>query len=456
MQRLPVPVDELPEYRDAVEWTVGVRAEAERKIAREASVVPIGVLQRMDALMGKTVTKRQRDLVELWSGVGARGKNGYHSEYYAIRELMQDFSLLPGIADDVGRWWLFHSDRRGKEHGECVNFHVLIDGHYTADSETALLLKDALRAVMASLIPEMPTAPALLEMLRAQQRELPECERRQVALSEVVCILNEMEWRRDSIESPERSHIGRRHSVEDVQSDLSAAGLEGFIVDCGTVRDAAQMRDVIKEFGRRVRPCAQPGCCNWFAVDEDKIPYDWYSRCPGCSTDGPEGVFIGGGDKSSEQMLVDGVRERTEQSIDVSVKVALAEGATIRHARELLNGDADKTVEEVRRELKACPIVGECKTMCGALQTGWTRTIPIAPADGNYGSCHLYRFRKMADGVEGEAREVIATEYIRQINEGARNAARRQARMFAPEVEADRDVTVDEQPAEVTVQTAMF
>lgn len=454
--RLPVPVDELPEYREAVEWAVGVRAEAERKIAREAAVVPIGVIQRMDALTGRTVTKRQRDLVELWSGVGARGKNGYHNEYYAIRELMQDFSLLPGIADDVGMWWLFHSDKRGKEYDECVNFHVLIDGHYTADSETALPLKDVLRAVMASLIPEMPTAPALLEMLRAQQRELPECERRQVALSEAVGILNEMEWRRDRIESPERSHIGRRHSVEKVHAELSAASPEDFIVDCGVVQDAAQMRDVIAEFGQRVRACAQPSCGNWFAVDEDKIPYDWYSRCPGCSTDGPKGIFIGGGDKSSEQMLVDGVRERTEQSIDVSVKVALAEGATIRHARELLNGTADKTVEEVRRDLKACAMAGECNTLCGSLQTGGSRTIPITPADGKYGNCHIYRFCKMADGVEGEAREAIATEYIRQINEGARSAARRQAKMFAPEVEAGTDASDDEEPAEVTVQTAMF
>ena len=156
--RLPVPVDELPEYRDAVEWAVGVRAEAERKIAREASEVPLEVLQRLDALVGRAITKRQRDLVELWSGVGARGKSGYHSEYYAIRELMQDFSLLAGIADDVGAWWLFHSDGHGKEHGECTNFHVLIEGHYTADSETALLLKDALRAVMASLVPGIPNA----------------------------------------------------------------------------------------------------------------------------------------------------------------------------------------------------------------------------------------------------------------------------------------------------------
>ena len=153
---------------------------------------------------------------------------------------------------------------------------------------------------------------------------------------------------------------------------------------------------------------------------------------------------------------MDGVREWTEQSIDVSVKVALAEGTTIRHARELLNGDVDKTVEEVTRDLKACPIAGECKTMCGSLQARGLRNIPIAPADGKYGSCHIYRFRRMAEGVEGEAREAIAAEFIRQINEGARSAARKQARMFAPEIEVDKDTTADEQPAEVTVQTAMF
>ena len=62
----------------------------------------------------------------------------------------------------------------------------------------------------------------------------------------------------------------------------------------------------------------------------------------------------------------------------------------------------------------------------------------------------------MADGVEGEAREAIATEYIRQISEGARSTTRKQSRMFAPEVEADKGVCVDSEPAEVTVQTSMF
>ena len=207
-------------------------------------------------------------------------------------------------------------------------------------------------------------------------------------------------------------------------------------MDCGGVRDAAQMRNVIKEFGRRVRGCAQPGCCNWFAVDEDKIPYDWYSRCPGCSTDGPKGIFIGGGDKSTEHLLVDGVREWTEQSIDVSIKVALAEDTTISHARELLNGDTNRTVGEVTRGLKACPIAGECKTLCGSLQTKESRTIPIAPADGKYGSCHIYRFRRMAEGVEGEAREDDCHESgSGRSNERARSAERKRGDVLDTETE---------------------
>lgn len=186
--------------------------------------------------------------------------------------------------------------------------------------------------MLASLIPEIPTAPALFNTLEASQRELPESERRLVTLSEVVEILNAIEWRRDRIESAHRSHTGMRHGVKDVHAALSDAGLEDFVVDCGPVRGAAQMREVIAEFGARVRGCAAPGCGNWFAVEEDKVPYDWYDRCPGCSTDGPKGIFIGGnGDRSKEQALIDGVRGWTERSIDVGIKVALAEGTTVRH-----------------------------------------------------------------------------------------------------------------------------
>ena len=455
--KLPLPIDELPEYRDAVEWAVSVRAEAERQIAREASEVSIGVTQRIDALTGKTVTNRQRDLVELWSGVGARRKGGYHSEYYAIRELMLDFSLLPGIADNVGAWWLFHSDKRGKQHDECMNFHVLIDRHYLAGSETALLMKDALRAVLASLLPGIPTAPALLGMLQVQQGKLPQDERRQVTLSEVVKILNEIEWRRDRIESSERSHIGIRHSVKDVHAALSDAGLEGFVVDCGPVRDAARMRDVIGEFGQRVRACVEWTCGNWFAVDKDKVPYDWYNRCPGCSTDGPNAIFVGGNaNRTREQLLVDAVRGWTEQTIDISIEVALTEGTTVKHARELLGGNTDKTVEEVKSELTTCPVAAECETMCGVLQAKDLRNIPITPPDGRYGSCQLYGFRSMADGAECEAREAIAGEWIRQINEGARSAAKGQSRIFAPEVEEGYDADVEAEPVDVTVQASMF
>ena len=125
----------------------------------------------MDALVGRTVTKRQRDLVELWSGVGARGKNGYHSEYYAIRELMQDFSLLPGIADDVGDVVAVSLGRATARNTASASISMCSStGTITAESETALLLKDALRAVMASLVPGIPNCRLPCSAcLRAQQ-----------------------------------------------------------------------------------------------------------------------------------------------------------------------------------------------------------------------------------------------------------------------------------------------
>lgn len=104
----------------------------------------------------------------------------------------------------------------------------------------------------------------------------------------------------------------------------------------------------------------------------------------------------------------------------------------------------------MKAELKACPLAAECKTMCGALQAKGLRSIPVAPADGGYGSCRLYLFSNMAAGVEGEAREGIAAEWIRQINDEARGAAGGRARMPAS------DAPVEAEPAEVTVQTTMF
>lgn len=457
MRKLPVPVDELPEYKDAVEWATGVRADAEKKIARETPVIPVGVMQRCEELLGNGLSRRQLELIELWSGVGARGCRPGAGDFYALQHVLQNFALLPGIGEDVGAWWLHDSDGCGKERDGQLNYYVLIEGHHKAHTESTVLLTEALRTALASLLPEIPYAPAVLGMLQTRQEELPEDERLQVSLSEITHLLNEMEWRRDRIESDSREHIGKRLGVEEVHKALTAAGLTDFLVDCGLIDGAEVARNAIERFGARTRGCVS--CTNWFAVDEDKVTYDWYNRCPGCSAGWTPHISMGGHNgRPAEEILVDEVRGRTEFTIDLGVKVALAEGTTIRHARQLLSG-ADEDTEMVRESLQVCPIAGDCKSLCGVLQAGGKRNIPLAPEDGRYQSCEIYAFRNMAEGIEGEIREDIAREWIRQTNEKARNAERKQAKIINAEAEDTVALPADEDVADaptVSVQASMF
>ena len=456
-RKLPVPVDELPEYRDAVEWATGVRAEAEKMIARETAVIPIGVMQRCDELLGKGLSRRQLELIELWNGVGARGCRPGAGDFYALQHVLQNFALLPGIGEDVGAWWLHDADGRGKERDEQLNYYVFIEGHHKAYSESTVLLTEALRTALASLLPDIPAAPAVLGMLQAKRREQPEDERPQVTLSEVAHLLNEMEWRRDRIESDSREHSGRRISVEEVHKALTSAGLSDFLVDCGPIDSAEVARKAIERFGARVRGCVI--CTNWFAVDEDKITYDWYNRCPGCSAGWTPHISMGSHyGRPAEEILVEEVRGRTEFTIDLGVKVALAEGTTVQHARRMLR-EADESPAAVRESLRICPIAGDCKSLCGVLQVRGERNIPIAPEDGRYESCEIYAFRNMAEGVEGEVRQDLAREWIRQTNEKARNAERKQASIFDAETEDTVALQADEDVADaptVSVQASMF
>ncbi len=456
-RKLPVPVDELPEYMDAVEWATNVRAEAEKKIARETAIIPIGVMQRCDELLGKGLSRRQIELIELWNGVGARGCRPGGGDFYALQHVLQNFALLPGIGDDVAAWWLHDADGRGKERDGQLNYYVLIEGHHKAYTESTLLLTEALRTALASLLTDIPSAPAVLGMLQTRQEELPEEERRQVTLSEITHLLNEMEWRRDRIESDSRERIGKRMSVEEVHKALKAEGLTDFLADCGPIESSEVARNAIERFGARVRGCVN--CTNWFAVDEDKVTYDWYNRCPGCSAGWTPHISMGGHyGRPAEEILVEEVRRRTEFTIDLGVKVALAEGTTVQHARQLLSG-ADEGTETVRESLPICPIAGDCKSLCGVLQVRGERNIPIAPEDGRYQSCEIYGFRNMAEGVEGEVREDIAREWIRQTNEKARNAERKQASIFDAEPEDTVALQADEDVADaptVSVQASMF
>ena len=456
-RKLPVPADELPEYRDAVEWATNVRAEAEKKIARETAIIPIGVMQRCDELLGKGISRRQLELIELWNGVGARGCQPGAGDFYALQHVLQNFALLPCIGEDVGAWWLHDSDERGKERDGHLNYYALIERHHKAYTESTVLLTEALRTVLTSLLTDIPSAPAVLGMLQTRQEELPEEERRQVALSEITHLLNEMEWRRDRIESDSREHSGKRISVEDVHKSLSSVGLTDFLADCGPIDSGKAVRNAIERFGVRVRGCVI--CTNWFAVDEDKVTYDWYNRCPGCSAGWTPHISIGSHcGTSAEEVLVEEVRRHTESTADLGVKVALAEGTTVQNARQLLRGE-DEIPQAVKNDLRVCPLASDCESLCGVLQVRGERNIPIAPEDGRYESCVIYAFRNMAEGVEGEVREDIAREWIRQTNEKARSAERKQASICDAELEDTVALQADEDRVDapnVSVQASMF
>ncbi len=456
-RRLPVPVDELPEYRDAVKWAMGVRADAEKTIARETAIIPMGVMQRCDKLLGKGLSKRQLELIELWNGIGVRGCQPGAGDFYALQNTLQNFALLPGILDDVGAWWLHDADGRAKDRGEQLHYYVLVEGHHKAFSESAVQLAEALRTVLTSLLPNIPSAPAVLGMLQAKRRELPEDDQQQVTLSEIVHLLNEMEWRRDRIESDSREHCGSGISVEDTHEALSAAGLTNFLVDCGPVDSAVVVRSAVERFGARVRGCVN--CTNWFAVDEDKIPYDWFNRCPGCSAGWVPHISIGGHyGRPAEEILAESVRKQTEFTTDLGVKVALVEGMTVQRARRLLVG-SDEGSEVIEEGLQICPLAGDCKSLCGFLQVRGERNIPIAPENGRYQSCEIFAFRKMVEGVGGEVREDIAREWIRQTNERARSSERRRGDVLDTETEDSVEAQASDElvaTPSVSVQSSMF
>ena len=278
----PVAADQLPEFREALDWADEVRAKAEAEIARETSDIPRGVMDRLRALVSAgAMPRRQVEIASAWNGVGARGRSPGEGDYYSIRETMKALALLPAEGADIGRWWVTHamSDKDERDDGK-ICLVPLYPNHYRAYSESGVGLKDALRNAMKSLLPHIPSPPETYEWVKARRAWLAS-EPQAIALSEVVTVLNQMEWMRDVVQATDEDHTPKRIDVEAVKEALLTAGIYEFITDCGHVRSAEQMRGVIAEFGNRARGCSR--CGNWFTVSENHVRYDWYNRCPGCT-----------------------------------------------------------------------------------------------------------------------------------------------------------------------------
>lgn len=97
---------------------------------------------------------------------GRSGEDGSAGNFYALQHILQDCALLPGIGEDVCAWC-------------CMT--PIGTGHHKAYTEPT-----ALRTAAAALLSHIPSAPAVLGRLQTRQGELPEGERRQVALPEAT------------------------------------------------------------------------------------------------------------------------------------------------------------------------------------------------------------------------------------------------------------------------------
>ena len=447
-----IDIYQLPEFKEALKWADEVRAKAEAEIARETSKIPSGVRDWLRTLVNAgAMPRRQFGLVSAWNGVGARGRKPGEGDYYAISQTMKALALLPAEGADPGRWWVTHGMTDMTERDDSrICLVPLYPNHYKTYTESGVGLKDALRNAMKSLLPHIPSPAETYEWVKARRAWL-ESEPQVIALSEVVTVLNQMEWMRDVVQATDEDHTPKRIDVEGVRDALVSAGIDEFIIDCGLVRSAEQMRGVVAEFGSRARGCSR--CGNWFTVSEDRVKYDWYNHCPGCTKGWTPGIFIGG-QKSSERALVSAVDGWTNGTISLVPKVAIAEETTLAHARQLLLGTEQK-VADPTDGLEPCPLASECDTLCGRLQSDGKRTIPLSPENGQFASCHIYGFMQMAKGVEGEAREEIAKAWGRQINEGIVASAKKQTKMMMTETELTPDA-VQDAAQNVSVQQSLF
>ena len=465
----PVPIDELREYTGAVEWAEKVRADAEKEITDHSTSIPDYVLAALDEMAASGVlSARERDLVTLWDGVGSRSNRaGSYANYHTLHEVLKSIACLPAVDADRKTWWL---EQIVAENAKSVNFFTMKENHYKGYFESDKKLREVLRKYLAGMLDEIPTPadicamlPELLtrpEVSDEDKDEQPIAE--PLSLSRITNIAANMEDYRCIVLDGTYSREKRR-SVGEVDAELREAGL-AFISNTGVIESAEDVREALREFGAQVRGCAF--CQNWFLADEKR---SYPANCSGCGEKlyAAERIAVGKVDprsrKDMKEMTMDWhllrwVRSRVEETTDIAVKVALAEGTTISHARRMLAGD-ETSVETATAGLERCPMAQSCLSLCGVLQAQGKRTIPLSPMSGRLKDCHHYTYRKMVEGIEDtEAKMEIAKRLAEQVFELARaDEPHRAAARAIEEMESGVRVADDPAPeATVALQSSLF
>ena len=441
---LPVAVDELPEYRDCVSWAARVRADAEKEIEDRSVHVSDATLDRIERLVGDTVSKRDLEILKLWNGVGIQGiKPGNH---HSIHRLMESVSYLPACGTDLVRWWYDQVVRRGNyaDSVRSINVFCLLEGFYGGDEESVLVLKRVLKAALGQMSDGAPSAVQVADLMAAEQSpgEVP-------LLSKIVSVVNKMAFEIYLVRSdcPDREMPeDERTSPNQVNALLVEGGFIGYEQDCGGIEGVERMRDLVKEYGRAaMRSCLS--CTGWF-VGRETSEWSRAHKCVGCGSYGPIHFPPRGQEPTAEDKLLQFVRRDMEADGDLSRNMALVYGISPEDADRLLTGELI-ALEQVERRQGKCPVAASCSTLCGVLQHKFDRGLPFT-RNGQHASCLLYQFLDENESVEGDARDQAARRWLVQAETMTANQKllRKVSLLVAEETESEGDPEVEVAAAE--------
>ena len=390
----------MPEFQSAAEWRAGVFAYAECIIAEETAHIPDGILARLDRLAAEgAISADSAAIARAWSGVapGSAAYGGF------LLELIKSVSFAPVEGADLADWWLRQSaDEGDDDSGRLALWSV--HWAYRASAEAAPASIGALgeceRALLLDAAEGMPDLRQAFDALAAEE----DCPREGglPMIGAVAARVNVMRHRA-RLAGAEGARF-ERVSVTDAAWELGAAGRE-FFADCGRIRDAEELREVLASLDARglgfafCAACATPGHVIWMAAKGARggLGYRW---CGGCAVDGdraPQSALLS--PPTGALMALGG---------DIDFGAPPRELAALALAIALRRSPADAAAllaEEIERDDTSgarCSRVEACGRSCGRLQAA-DEAMPTIAANGDPDACGMREYIELAEGVEDDA-----------------------------------------------------
>lgn len=391
---LPDDLRDLPEFQDAAAWRAGVFAFAECIIAEQTADVPEGVLMRLDALADRWVIgARCAALARAWSGVSPG--DGVHGG--GMLRLIRSIGRAPAAGENLTEWWIRQS---APESDDDIDRMEMIFDHwsYTGGQKNApvsvAVLGECERALMQDAATGLPGVVETYDALAAL--DSTPVTNGKPRLSAVAARVNVM--RSYARRAGAKGAAFERVGIGDVVWELGAAGRETYL-DCGHIRDAEELREVIASLSVSglgfsfCAACAAPGNVVWHAKT-GSFGWDGYRWCGGCATydtrgPSPVGVRAPSGAYGGDVRFDLPAEELAPVALAIALRCSPADAA------DLLADRVDRAdIGGVR-----CPRLSECDTSCGALQRRDDAMVAIA-ASGDLDRCARKSYLDQVEGVE--------------------------------------------------------